>query len=342
MKTRRLLKITGLVVACIVVVTVGAAGYFAWRYDSNITRTSGAFDDIGDIADAGPRPDRVVADAQNWLVVGSDARTEDPTTGSNATEDPFRPGAQRADTIMLVHLTADRDDAYIVSFPRDSWVRIPGHGTAKINAAFSYGGPSLLIATFEQLTGIRIDHYAAVDFVGFREMTDALGGVDVRLRETVRDPRSGEVFEAGVNHLDGEAALAFVRQRYGLPDGDFDRMKRQQAFLRALMSKAVSANTLTNPLKLNRLLDAATESVTADETLSGNDLRGLAFSLRDLRTDDVGFLTVPVDTTADRGGQSVVLLAAEPADRLYEAVRHDELAGYLADSGEANQVETVR
>lgn len=339
MKPRRLLKITGVVVAAVLVVIAGVTGYFAWRYDSNITRTSGVF---GSVPDASPRPKRVVADAQNWLVVGSDARSSDPTTGADAGEGAFRPGAQRADTIMLVHLTADRDNAYVISFPRDSWVDIPGHGTAKINAAFSYGGPKLLIASFEQLTGIRVDHFAAVDFQGFQQMTDAIGGVEVRLAESVRDPRSGEVFQAGVNHLDGEDALTFVRQRYGLPGGDFDRIKRQQAFLRALMSKTVSAGTLTNPLKLTRLLDAATRSVTVDETMSGNDLRGLAFSLRGLRTDDVSFLTVPVDTTASRGGQSVVLLDDGQAAKLYDAVRRDKVAQYLADSGDANQVGTVR
>lgn len=339
MKARRLAKTFGLVIACVLVVVVGVAGFLAWRYDSNITRTPGVF---GKVPDAGPRPQRLVADAENWLVVGSDARSSDPTTGKGAGTNAFRPGAQRADTIMLVHLTAHRDKAYIVSFPRDSWVEIPGRGTAKINAAFSYGGPKLLVATFEQLTGIRVDHFAAVDFQGFQAMTDALGGVDVRLSETVRDPRSGRVFQAGVNHLDGAGALAFVRQRYGLPGGDFDRIKRQQAFLRALMDETVSAGTLTNPVKLNRLLDAGTRSVTVDETLSGNDLRGLAFSLRKLRTGDVSFLTVPVATTASRDGQSVVLLAKKRATRLYEAVRRDTVRDYLDRSGEANTVGTVR
>ncbi|MQA88027.1 MAG: LytR family transcriptional regulator [Streptosporangiales bacterium] len=339
MKIRRPLKILGAVVVSVAVVVAGVLGYFAWRYDQNVTRASGAF---GEVPGAGPRPERLVADAENWLVVGSDARSEGATTGSDAGDKAFRPGAQRADTLMLVHLTAGRDKAYIVSFPRDSWVDVPGHDMAKINAALSYGGASLLVATFEQLTGIRVDHFAAIDFQGFQKMTDAVGGVDVRLSETVRDPKSDKVFRAGVNHLNGEEALAFVRQRYGLPGGDFDRIKRQQAVLRALMSKAVSAGTLANPVKLNGLLDAATEAVTVDETLSGNDLRGLAFGLRGMRTDDVTFLTVPVATTASRGAQSVVLLDEKRAKRLYEAVRRDKVQEYVAGSGKTNDVKKVR
>ncbi|WP_306961068.1 LCP family protein [Streptomyces afghaniensis] len=114
--------------------------------------------------------------ALNFLLAGVDSRSDLPTTGRESKTDLWRPGAQRTDTLMLLHLAADRHTAFVVAIPRDSWVPIPGHGRAKINAAFSWGGPPLLINTVERLTGIRIDHFGVIDWHGFRSLTDAVGG----------------------------------------------------------------------------------------------------------------------------------------------------------------------
>ena len=122
---------------------------------------------------------------------------------------------------MIARLNPDRTVAAVASIPRDSWVDIPGHGHDKINAAYSFGGPSLLVATVENLTQIRIDHFAVIDFAGFRSMVDAVGGIDVGIDAPTSS--DGVAFHQGVNHLDGRAALAYVRQRYGLIGGDFDR-----------------------------------------------------------------------------------------------------------------------
>lgn len=136
----------------------------------------------------------------------------------------------------------------------------------KVNAAYAFGGPSLLIQTVEDLTQIRVDHFGVIDFAGFESMIDAVGGIDVSISEATSN--AGVEFRQGVNHLDGAQALAFVRQRYNLADGDLDRAQRQQAVLRALLSKAASGSTFGNPAAFYTLLDAATRSVGVDDTLS--------------------------------------------------------------------------
>src|SRR3954469_23927263 len=142
---------------------------------------------------------------------------------------------------MIARCSADRQHAQLISIPRDSWVDIPGHGMNKINASYAFGGPSLLIQTVEQLTEVRIDHYVAIDFDGIAEVTDALGGVDVEVAESTQN--GPYTFTAGVNHISGEQARWYLGQRYGLAGGDFDRVKRQQQYLRAVFDKLFSSDT---------------------------------------------------------------------------------------------------
>jgi LCP family protein required for cell wall assembly len=244
---------------------------------------------------------------------------------------------------MLVHLPADRGRAYLVSFPRDAWVPIRGHGNAKLNAAFSFGGPPLLIATIERLTGVRIDHFAILDFEGFRSMTDALGGVTVRVTRTVWAPAQKVLWPAGTHHLDGVRALDFVRQRRNLPGGDLGRIKRQQAFLKALAGQVVDKGTLANPLKLNAFLEASTRAVSVDESLTISRLRSLALQFRSVRAGDLVFVTAPVAGMGTEGRQSVVYLDRAKGQPLYRALRTDAVEGYLAEVSDAvNQVDQVR
>ena len=325
---RRVLVRVLVVVAVAAVLLVGSVtGLFLERqraYDRNIQRVPDAF------PAESARPARVPGRAQNWLLVGSDSRSAQATTGLDANGPLWRYGAQRADTIMLVHLPADRGRIYVVSFPRDAWTPIQGHGNAKLNAAFSFGGPPLLIATVERLTGVRVDHFAILDFEGFKAMTDALGGVTVRVARTVRDPARKVVWPAGTQHLDGARALDFVRQRHNLPGGDLGRIKRQQAFLKALAGQAVDRGTLANPLKLNAFLEASTKAVSVDESLTISRLRSLALQFRSVRTRDIVFVTAPVAGTGTEGRQSVVYLDRTRGRRLYDALRTDAVAGYLA------------
>ncbi|HEX2316104.1 MAG TPA: LCP family protein [Thermomonospora sp.] len=333
-RRRRRVLLSVLVFLMLIVVGLGA---LVWQrqasYNGNIDRLRGV------MPPEEGRPGPNVVGTENWLLVGSDTRVETSTTGEGG--DLWKPGRQRSDTLMLLHLPAKRDKAYIISFPRDSWVPVPGHGTQKINAAFSYGGPPLLIETVEDLTGVRIDHFGAIDFNGFKAMTDALGGVDVHVAQTVRDPHNNITWQAGKNHLDGDKALMFVRQRHGLPNGDFDRIKRQQAFLRAITQKAADGGTVTNPFKLDRFMSAFTKSISVDESVSAGDLRSLALSMRGVRGSDITFLTVPNKGPAARGNQSVVLLDDAKAKTLYDAVRTAEVADYVERHGGTNSVGTV-
>jgi LCP family protein required for cell wall assembly len=339
-RRRLLTRVLIATAAVVVLAALGATGLLMERqraYDRNIQRVPGVFPAESD------RPARMPGRAQNWLLVGSDRRADQATTDLDANQPLWRYGAQRADTIMLVHLPADRGRIYLVSFPRDAWVPIQGQGKAKLNAAFSFGGPPLLIATMERLTGVRVDHLAILDFEGFRSMTDALGGVDVHVTRTVWAPAQKVLWPAGTHHLDGARALDFVRQRHNLPGGDLGRIKRQQAFLKALAGQVVERGTLANPLKLNAFLDAATKAVSVDESLTISRLRSLALRFRWVRPGDVVFVTAPVAGTGTEGRQSVLYLDRTRGKRLYRALREDTVEGYLAGVGDAvNQVDHVR
>jgi LCP family protein required for cell wall assembly len=326
--------------AAVVLLALGATGLLLERqqaYDRNIQRVPGVFPAESD------RPARAPGRAENWLLVGSDRRADQATTGLDANQPLWRYGTQRADTIMLVHLAADRRRIYLVSFPRDAWMPIQGHGKAKLNAAFSFGGPPLLIATIERLTGVRVDHFAILDFEGFKSMTDAVGGVDVHVSRTVWAPAQKVLWPAGTHHLDGARALDFVRQRHNLPGGDLGRIKRQQAFLKALAGQVVDKGTLTNPLKLNAFLEASTKAVSVDESLTISRLRSLALQMRSVRPGDVVFVTAPVAGMGTEGRQSVLYLDRSKGQQLYRALQEDTVEDYLAGAGDAvNQVDDVR
>ncbi|MDP9239640.1 MAG: LCP family protein [Actinomycetota bacterium] len=314
--------VLGGIVVLVVGVSAVAVTVLADRYDQNVQRIPDVFTKVP----AAARPQPVVAKSTNIVLVGSDSRAGQQTTGSGGNADATSPIGQRSDTLMVVHLDAGRKNGWVISFPRDSWVDIPGHGKNKINAAFAFGGPSLLIQTIEELTQIHIDHYMQIDFDGFKNMTDAVGGVDVNVPTAFR---SGQYnFHQGRQHINGEQALQFVRERHSLPSGDFDRIRNQQAFLRALMGKATSQGSLFNPVRLNSLLGAVSRSVSVDDGLSGGALRSLALSLRSLGGDNVTFLTVPVTGTGRVGAASVVFLDAAADRRLYDAARHDTMAAY--------------
>lgn len=314
----------------LLVVALAGAGLATWRlssYDDNLTRV----DPFAAIT--GDRPAKTVDGALNILVLGSDSRDGTAPQSEDASSNTASVPGERADTIILAHIPASQDRVYLISIPRDTYVFVPesesGEGgyRAKINAAYAWGGIALTVQTVEGFTGVRVDHVVKVDFNGFQAMTDALGGVDVTVEETVTDPRSNRTFTAGVNSLDGAAALDYVRQRYGLRNGDFDRVRRQQIFLRALLQKATDTGTLSNPAKLDGFLTAASESLTVDEGFSLVDL-GLQF--RDLRSDDLVFVTSPNVGSEDVDGQSVVVSDKEKASALYQAVSDDTVADWIA------------
>jgi LCP family protein required for cell wall assembly len=291
-------------------------------------RIDGVFDDLEDRPDkpsAGP-----AARALNILVMGTDRRSDEPTTGTRATAREWVPGAQRTDTIMVLHIDGDRDGASLISIPRDSWVAVPGHGPQKVNAAFSLAGPSLAVQTVERLTGIRIDHLAVVDWSGFRALIDVVGGVTVTVPRTVEDPHFDTVWTKGRHTLNGGQALLYSRQRYGLPRGDLDRVRRQQAIVRGLVRSSVATLRGAQPLEIYDLLDTLTANMSVDSGWSFGDLRSLVLDLRGLRPEEMDFLTVPVRGLGWEGDQSVVYLDRAGNQALWAAVRDDHVRRWAA------------
>ncbi|MEE4544258.1 LCP family protein [Streptomyces sp. V4-01] len=326
-RTRRVLY-GALILLCTGVLLVAGTGYWAYEhYTGRVARIPNAFPtNVPKAALPPPSKDG----SQTFLLVGVDARSDLPTTGKDAKVPEWRPGAQRSDTMMLVHLPADHKSAYVVSLPRDSWVDIPGHGKAKLNAAFSWGGPPLLIDTVQRLTKVTVDHLAVIDWSGFRKLTDAVGGVDITVDKTVtRYNGPGGFWTAGTHHMDGDDALDYVRERYGLPRGDLDRTHRQQNFLRAVLSKMLSGGTFSNPLTLKHTLDQVTSVVSVDDRLSDSDLRGLVWNMRGVRSSDMTFMNAPVAGFDMIRKQSVVLLDDNGASELWEAMRNDTMADYV-------------
>jgi LCP family protein required for cell wall assembly len=296
---------------------MAAIGVYGRSLNDNLSRTD-AFAGVPEDA----RPTQAVTGAMNVLLLGSDSR--DPDTTANS----------RADTIMVLHLDADHQKAEVISIPRDSWVFVPrstdgrhGNTMAKINSAYAWGGTPLMVQTVETFTGIHIDHVALVDFAGFEQVVNAVGGVDLKIEKTIRSIHPPyRTFQKGTQHLDGAEALDYVRQRYQFADGDFSRERHQREFLQALLDRAARIGTLSNPVRLNSFLQAVTKSVTVDEDF---DLVNIALELRDLRSDDLTFLGSPSAGTGRRSGQSVVLPDTAKARALYEAVADDTVHEYL-------------
>lgn len=309
---RRVLARCGLVVLLLVGVVAGGLHALTESVGDNVRRVPDVFAALDDRARPAPGP------ALNVLLVGTDSRSPEPTTGTGAAAG-VDAGSQRSDVLMIAQVGPDRTDATVVSIPRDSWVEIPGRGMNKINAAYAFGGPGLLIRTVENLTALRIDHFAVIDFAGFQSMVDSVGGIDVRVAAATSN--FGVDFHEGLNHLDGAHALSYVRQRYDLPRGDLDRAHRQQNALRALLSKAASGGVLSDPVGLYGLLDATSRTVSVDDTLTNDGLRSLALELSGLRPDAVTFQNAPVRGLGREGAQSVVYLDGPRSDELWDALR---------------------
>ncbi|MHC3467685.1 LCP family protein [Streptomyces sp. 7R007] len=291
-----LLTATGLAL-----VALGAGGIW-WatnHYGDQVTRIPHAFP-------SGPRPSR--DPGTTFLLAGVDSRSRRPTTGDDATARLWTYGAQRSDTLMLVHLGPGERTADMISIPRDSWVPIPGHGSAKVNAAFSWGGPPLLIQTGERLTGVRVDHFAVVDWHGFTSLTDAVGGVRITVAKDSYDPEQHRRFAAGTHVMNGAEALSYVRQRHGLPGGELDRIRRQQQFLHSLVGEIRAAAGPTNPLGTARMLDAITRTVSVDDRMSNGDLRDLVLGLRHLDGSGLSSATAPIAGSRMIDGQYALVL----------------------------------
>ena len=291
------------------VVTAGAlavlllpGGLLAWsayrKLDGNVQSDSATQRLLAGLEAERPSRTAGANGAENILLIGSDDRT-----GANSAYGSA--GGQRSDTTILLHLAADRRRATAVSIPRDAMVSVPpcelpggtrtGTRLVQFNWAYETGGAACAIRAVEQLSGIRIDHHLILDFTGFKEMVDAVGGVEVCVPKAIRDRGARLDLPAGRRTLSGEQALGWVRVRESLGDGsDTQRMGRQQQFLASLMRKVQSQAVLLNPARLWPVLDAATASLKADPGLSSlGALYDLTWDLRAMPAADVVFLTAP-------------------------------------------------
>ena len=298
---------------------------------------SGQISRIGAFNGLENRPEKVNS-ALNYLVVGSDNReglTKEQIRKLRVGGTDVAAGG-RSDTMLIVHISKNRDAAYIVSLPRDTLVTIPAHISTdgqsqipprpgKLNAAYSFGGAPLLIETIEGMTNLKIDHYVEVSFAGFVGVVDALGGIEVCSKVDIDDPKSHLVMSAGRHVLDGLDALKYVRTRDFDGRGDIGRMERQQQFVSAVIRKATSSGTLLNPIKLANFYQASIASVTLDEGLNKNDLLTLGKQLRNLSSGNVRTLTVPLSNPNGRHPTvgSVVIWDETLAPELWNRIKND-------------------
>ncbi|HEU5156563.1 MAG TPA: LCP family protein [Streptosporangiaceae bacterium] len=269
-----------LLVVALVLVGALIAAYF--YLDSRLHRV----DVLGDYAGRpGDTP------GTNWLIVGSDSRAG----LSKAERRKLRTGSaagRRTDTMMLLHMGAGGTS--LVSLPRDSYVPIPGRGFNKLNAAYAFGGPRLLLRTVEAATGVHVDHYAEIGFAGFVGMVDAVGGVKMCIKRSVRDPQAGLDLKAGCQTLDGGQALGYVRSRHAFAGGDLARVENQRQVLAALVDKATSPGTMFNPFRMWPLALRATDHFAVDERDHLHNLIGFAWGMRGVTKGDAVTTTVPI------------------------------------------------
>ena len=228
-----------------------------------------------------------------------------------------------SDTLMLMHVSADRSRVTVVSIPRDSWVDIPGHGISKINAAYGDGGPKLMVQTVEQATGLTVNDYVEVNFLGFVKVIDALGGVNICLPEPVDDPYSGLQLSAGVHHVDGITALAYARDRHSFASSDLARIQDQQKLMSSALTSAIHSGLLANPVKLSSFISAALSALTVDK---GLNVSALADQMRGITGQDVRFMTVPLANVnyVTPDGQDAVQWNQQAAGALFTKLQNDQ------------------
>lgn len=312
----------GAVLALVLLTAVGYAVYLRLLVSSNLV--------AADLLPGGPVPTdpdtaRAGVAALGPTYPASSLPVRLPDTGLNLLvigSDKEVAGDGWSDAIFLVHITQRRDHVFLVRLPRELSVTIAGHDQAQLRTAYTQGGAPLLVSTVQNLLGIVVDHVAVTGFAGFRGMTDAVGGVDVVVAENGQWP--GYTFVPGTTHMDGDMALAFVRERTG---GDLSRGTRQQAFLKSLMSKGLSAGGLADPLRLASFLDAATENLTVDDGFTVDEMASVAFGLRAIRAADVSFLQAPIEgETTSPAGEHMLTVDVAKMRALGDALRADRLS----------------
>jgi polyisoprenyl-teichoic acid--peptidoglycan teichoic acid transferase len=313
---RRLLPKILIGVAVLLVVAMGAGLLYAATIDRSLTKNLNRGVELPtDESSLRPSKEAAETGTLNYVLLGSDSR------------DPENEGNGRSDTILVVHLNAKRDKAYIISFPRDMWVNVPGYGRNKINAAFAFGGAPLAVRTLEDLTSVRMDHVVLIDFEGFIRLTEDLGGVTVLNKNAFS--AGGFDYPKGKITIAGEEALWFVRERKLLPGGDLDRAENQRTVIKAIVQKGLSPQVISDPARFTRFVGNVAKHLTVDNDLSDAEIRRTALSLR-LTGKDIQLLQAPIsgfDTTGD--GQSIDVVDTAKMAELARAMKKDQLSEYV-------------
>lgn len=315
-KRRRLLPKILIGVSVLLVAVIGAGLLYAATIDRSVTRNINRGVELPtDPSSVRPPKEAQETGTLNYVLLGSDSR------------DPGNEGNGRSDTMMLVHLDAKRTKAYIVSFPRDMYVNIPGYGKNKINAAFAFGGAPLAVRTLENLTGVRMDHVVLIDFEGFIRLTEDLHGVTVTNKTAFTS--HGFDYPKGKITVAGEEALWFVRERHQLPGGDLDRAENQRNVIKAIVQKGLSAKVISDPATFTTFIGNVAKHLTVDNELSDGEIRRTALSLR-LSAKDIELLQAPISGFGtSRDGQSIDVVDTAKLAELSTALKKDKLSEYL-------------
>lgn len=283
-----------------------------------------AWSSVSRVDDAPPGERPAETPGNTYLLVGSDSRgdltaAERKELGTGSSE------GKRTDSIMLVHVPSGGGKSAIISIPRDSFMPIPGHGSNKVNAAYSIGGPTLLVETLEQVTDLRIDGYLEIGFGGFNAVVNSLGGVDICVPFDMDDEKAHINLKKGCQTLDGKNALGYVRARYSDPRGDIGRADRQRQFLAAIMKGAATPGTVLNPFRYWSFTHTAAGAVGVGEDTSMKDSANILLALRGAGNDSTLSLTVPIsDPDFQTSAGSSIKWDTERAQALFTMLREDQ------------------
>jgi LCP family protein required for cell wall assembly len=294
------------ILACLLVLIVVAGVVEYFNVSSKLTKTDVLV------------PTSLTSAGTNWLITGSDSRAGLNRQEENQLALGHDIAGSRSDTIMLLHLPANGTRPTLVSLPRDSYVPIPGYGYNKLNAAYDFGGPKLLIKTVQNVTGLPINHYMGIGFGGLVTVVNDVGGVQMCLKAPMKDPKAGLNLKAGCQTLSGDQALGFVRTR-AFGEGDLQREQDQRVLLKGILSKMTSAGTLANPLAIVPAANGAASAITVDQGTGLSSLISVAFALRNPVTT-----TVPFGQFANTNVGSVVEWNIAAAKQFFYDLAHDQ------------------
>lgn len=316
------LKRIALVAAVALVLGLGSGAFVASIYNKEVDQ---AIEKIKTDTTLKPKPEEEVVpedprqgESLNILLLGSDSRSM---------SDPGR-----SDSIMLAHIPGNRQHVYLLSIPRDLESEIPGYGTQKINAAYAYGGAPLTVNAVATAVGVPIDHVAIIDFQGFMDLVDALGGVTINNPYEACDWGQDRCWEEGPVNLTSEDALSYVRWRKGLPNGDITRGQNQQRVLKAVIGKLLSKGTITSPSRFGDALETLASHITVDDSLDRDTIKGVGLSMRITGRDDIRSITYPISGYYnDPVLGSLDVVDDEVAEELREALRTDNFDEYWTE-----------